>query len=191
MPWWVQSLPRVGRMWPSVSDLKRGNITQSGCTWSHSRQSNYKHQVCVKPDIYWWKAETDPCLSVGQRACVSPLPGDGSIYIRDDYLIIPAPEIDCAIAATGALILGGHAEHHIVRTLLQLQAGLPTRTVHEDINAQIIAKDGKICCIITYLRRGDKKKKKNVVPAISHSSRDKALLSLNYSFVIVNHVWGV
>lgn len=54
----------------------------------------------------------------------SPLPGDGSIYIRDDYLIIPAPEIDCAIAATGALILGGHTEHHIVRTLLQLQAGL-------------------------------------------------------------------
>lgn len=32
------------------------------------------------------------------------------------------------MAATGALILSGHAKHHIVRTLLQLQTSLQTNT---------------------------------------------------------------
>lgn len=63
-------------------------------------------------------------IALTVRLSCFPLPGDGSIYIRDDYLVIPAPKIDCAMAATGALILSGHAEHYIIGTLLQLQASL-------------------------------------------------------------------
>lgn len=54
------------------------------------------------------------------------LPGDGSVYVRDDYLVVPAPEIDGAVAAAGSLILGGDAEHHVIRALLQLQTRLST-----------------------------------------------------------------
>lgn len=53
-------------------------------------------------------------------------PGDGPIYVRDDYLVIPAPKVDCAMAATGSLILSGHTEHHIVGSFLQLQIFLKT-----------------------------------------------------------------
>lgn len=55
------------------------------------------------------------------------LPGDGSINVRDDYLVVPAPQVDGAVAAAGALILGGDAEHHVVGTLLQLQSHLSTQ----------------------------------------------------------------
>lgn len=58
------------------------------------------------------------------------LPGNGSIYVRDDYLVIPAPQIDCAMASTGALVLCRHTKHHIIWTLLQLQAGLQKTNSH-------------------------------------------------------------
>lgn len=91
--------------------------------------------MCVKPDIYWWRAETEVPSVTGWLVVVAgefhllantvtvtasafPVPGDGSIYIGDDYFVIPVPKIDRAMAATGALILSGHAEHHIIRALL-------------------------------------------------------------------------
>lgn len=54
------------------------------------------------------------------------LPRDGSVNVGDDDLVVPAPEIDCAVAAAGTLILGGDAEHNVIRTLLQLQTHLST-----------------------------------------------------------------
>lgn len=64
------------------------------------------------------------------------LPGDGSINVRDDYLVVPAPQIDCAVAAAGPLILGGDAEHHVVRTLLQLQSHLSTNPSNQSTSFQ-------------------------------------------------------
>jgi len=51
-------------------------------------------------------------------------PGDGSIYVRDDDLVIPVPEVDGALTATGSLVLSGHAKHSIVRAILQLEGQL-------------------------------------------------------------------
>lgn len=51
-------------------------------------------------------------------------PGDGSIYVRDDDLVIPVPEVDGSLTAAGSLILSGHAEHHVVGAVLQLEGQL-------------------------------------------------------------------
>lgn len=59
------------------------------------------------------------------------LPRDGSVNVRDDDLVVPAPEIDCAVAAAGTLILGGDAEHNVIRTLLQLQTHLSTQSIQK------------------------------------------------------------
>lgn len=59
------------------------------------------------------------------------LPCDGSVDVRDDDLVVPAPEIDCAMAAAGTLILGGDTEHNVIRTLLQLQTHLSTNPYNE------------------------------------------------------------
>lgn len=53
--------------------------------------------------------------------------GDGSINIRDDDFVIPVPQVDGALAATRALVLGGNAERHIIGPLLEFQAGLVKR----------------------------------------------------------------
>jgi len=53
--------------------------------------------------------------------------GDGAIDVRDNDFIVPVPQIDGALAAACALVLGGDAEHHIVRSLLQFQTGLETQ----------------------------------------------------------------
>lgn len=64
------------------------------------------------------KQSTEWCeLKLMERSCTK-LPGNGSINIGDDYFVIPAPQIDCAMASTGALILGGHTEHDLVGTFL-------------------------------------------------------------------------
>lgn len=55
---------------------------------------------------------------------VSFTPGDGSIYVRDDDLVVPVPEVDGALTPTGALVLGGHAEDDVVGTVLQLERHL-------------------------------------------------------------------
>lgn len=51
-------------------------------------------------------------------------PGNGSIYVGDNYLVIPVPEVDGALTATGSLVLSGDAEHDIVRPVLQLKRQL-------------------------------------------------------------------
>lgn len=51
-------------------------------------------------------------------------PGDGSIYVWDDDLVVPVPEVDGALTATGSLVLGGHAEDDIIGTILQLEGHL-------------------------------------------------------------------
>ena len=52
------------------------------------------------------------------------IPGDGAIYVRDNDLVVPVPEVDGALTAAGSLVLSGHAEHSIVGTILQLQRQL-------------------------------------------------------------------
>lgn len=51
-------------------------------------------------------------------------PGNGSIYVRDDYLVVPVPEVDGSLTATGSLVLSGHTKHNIIRTILQLKGQL-------------------------------------------------------------------
>lgn len=51
-------------------------------------------------------------------------PGDGSIDVGDDYLVVPVPEVDGSLTATGSLVLSGHTEHNVVRTVLQLEGHL-------------------------------------------------------------------
>ena len=54
-------------------------------------------------------------------------PGDGSVNVGDDHLIVPVPQVDGALAATRALILRGDAEYHVVGAVLQLEAFLKHR----------------------------------------------------------------
>ncbi len=49
---------------------------------------------------------------------------DGAIDVGDYDLVVPVPQVDCALAATCSLILGGYAEGDVIRPLPQLQAGL-------------------------------------------------------------------
>ena len=51
-------------------------------------------------------------------------PGDGSIYVRDDYLVVPIPEVNGALASTRSLVLSGYTKHGVIRTVLQLQRQL-------------------------------------------------------------------
>lgn len=50
--------------------------------------------------------------------------GDGPINVGDDDFVVPVPQIDGALAATGALVLRGDAEGHIVGAVLQPQGDL-------------------------------------------------------------------
>lgn len=62
-------------------------------------------------------------------------PGDGSIYVRDDDLVIPVPEVDGSLTAAGSLILSGHAEHHVIGAVLQLKGQLWGRESERRENA--------------------------------------------------------
>lgn len=53
--------------------------------------------------------------------------GDGAINVRDDDFVIPVPQINGALTAACALVLGGDAKCHIIRSLLQFQTGLETQ----------------------------------------------------------------
>lgn len=46
--------------------------------------------------------------------------GDGAIYVRDDHLVIPIPQVDGGFATAGALVLGRHTEDHIVSSFVQV-----------------------------------------------------------------------
>lgn len=52
--------------------------------------------------------------------------GDGAIYVRDDHLVIPVPQVDGGFATAGALVLGSHTEDHIVSSFMQVQTSLGT-----------------------------------------------------------------
>lgn len=47
--------------------------------------------------------------------------GDGAIDVGDDDAVVPVPQVDGGLAATGALVLSGHAEHNLVGPLPQVQ----------------------------------------------------------------------
>lgn len=51
-------------------------------------------------------------------------PGDGSIYVRDNDLVIPVPQVDGSLTAARSLVLSGYTEHNLIRTVLQLQRHL-------------------------------------------------------------------
>lgn len=66
--------------------------------------------------------------------------GDGAINVRDDNLVVPVPQIDGAFAATCALVLSGDAKCHIIRSLLQFEAGLVTQADQsKHVKAQMIS----------------------------------------------------
>jgi len=50
--------------------------------------------------------------------------GDGAVDVGDDDLVVPAPQVDGALAAARPLVLRGGAEGDVIRPLSQLQAGL-------------------------------------------------------------------
>lgn len=43
--------------------------------------------------------------------------GDGAIDVRDYDLVVPAPQIDGALAATCSLVLSGYAEGDMIRSV--------------------------------------------------------------------------
>lgn len=53
--------------------------------------------------------------------------GDGAINVGDNDSVVPVPQVDCALAAAGALVLGGDAKRHIVGAFFQFQTGLVTQ----------------------------------------------------------------
>lgn len=62
--------------------------------------------------------------SRGARGEKSPLLGDGAVDVRDHHLVVPVPQVDGGLTAARALVLGCHAERHLVRTILQIQPSL-------------------------------------------------------------------
>ena len=48
----------------------------------------------------------------------SSILGDGAVDVGDDDFVVPVPQVDGALAAAGALVLRGDAEHDVVRALL-------------------------------------------------------------------------
>lgn len=67
---------------------------------------------CTLPDLC-----SSPCHSP-QSFC---LLGYCSIYIRNDDLVIPVPQVNGPCTATGTLILGCNTKHYIIWTILELQ----------------------------------------------------------------------
>lgn len=59
--------------------------------------------------------------------------GDGAIDVRDDDFVVPVPQVDGALAAARALVLGGDAKRHVIGTLLQFQTRLVTEGNSEGI----------------------------------------------------------
>lgn len=57
---------------------------------------------------------------LGQNVAQSIRLGDGAIYVRDDHLVIPIPQVDGGFATAGALVLGRHTEDHIVSSFVQV-----------------------------------------------------------------------
>lgn len=45
---------------------------------------------------------------------------DGAVYVRYDDSVVPVPQVDGGLAATGALVLRGDAEHHLVGSFTQV-----------------------------------------------------------------------
>lgn len=58
----------------------------------------------------------------------NPILGDGAVNVRDDDFVVPVPQVDGSFTAACTLVLGGDAERHVIRPLLQFQAGLVTQT---------------------------------------------------------------
>lgn len=84
----------------------------------------------LKPDIY--QKHITGCTtwenaSERQTDWLRHVLGDGAVNVRDDHFVIPVPQIDGALAAARALVLGRDAKRHIIRSLLQFQAGLVTQ----------------------------------------------------------------
>lgn len=50
--------------------------------------------------------------------------GDGSVYVRNNDAVVPVPQVNGGLATTGALVLGCHAEHHLVGSVAQVQVPL-------------------------------------------------------------------
>lgn len=44
--------------------------------------------------------------------------GDGSINVRDNDFVVKIPQVDGALTAACALVLGGDTKRHIIRSLL-------------------------------------------------------------------------
>lgn len=75
------------------------------------------------------------------------IPGDGSVYVWDNDLVVPVPEIDGALTATGPLVLSGHTEHNIIWSVTQLERHLCLKrwrewdVSHEGINYDYMTKN--------------------------------------------------
>lgn len=54
----------------------------------------------------------DRCASLKYLLC------NGAVDVRNDDLVIPVPQVDSAITAACALVLGGYAEGDIIGPLL-------------------------------------------------------------------------
>ncbi len=52
--------------------------------------------------------------------------GDGAVYVWYDDAIVPVPQVDGSLTATGALVLCGHTEHNLVGSFAQVQVLLVT-----------------------------------------------------------------
>ena len=55
--------------------------------------------------------------------------GDGAVDVGDDDLVVVPPAEHVALAARGALVGRGHAEHHLVHALAQVQLLLHEQTL--------------------------------------------------------------
>lgn len=45
---------------------------------------------------------------------------DGAVYVGYYDTIVPVPQVDGRLTATGALVLCGHTEHHLVGSVTQV-----------------------------------------------------------------------
>lgn len=60
----------------------------------------------VHPDMFWR----------GEHVLL----GDGAINVRYNHPIVPVPQVDSSLTATGTLVLCGHTEHHFIGTFTQI-----------------------------------------------------------------------